>query len=104
MSDFKNENSMLVHGGSSIAFSASLEMLQQDTFLSFVILGSCKFGISTIVLGSFGFVHSSACSAQLLQNHRIQFWDHFLKSWGALKQFLECMHCNFLPGATRTVD
>ena len=48
MSDFDNENSMPVNGGSSIAFSASLEMLQQDTFLSFVILGSCKFGISTI--------------------------------------------------------
>ena len=28
-------------------------------------------------------VHSSACSAQLFQNHRIQFWDHFLKSWCA---------------------
>ena len=45
---------------------------------------------ATIVLGCFGSVHSSACSAQLFQNHRIQFWDHFLKSWGALKQFLEC--------------
>ena len=62
--------------------------MQQDTSLSFVILGSCKFGISTILLGCFGSVHSSACSAQLFQNHRIQFWDHFLKSWGALKQFV----------------
>ena len=79
---------MPVHGGSSIAFTASLHMLQQDTFLSFVILGSCKFGISTILLGCFGSVHSSACSAQLFQNHRIQFWDHFLKSWSALKQFV----------------
>ena len=39
--------------------------------------------LATIVLGSFGSVHSSACSAQLFQNHRIQFWDHFLKSWCA---------------------
>ena len=38
------------------------------------------------MLGSFGSVHLSACSAQLFQNHGIQFWDHFIKSWGALKQ------------------
>ena len=63
MSDFKNENSMPVHGGSSIAFSASLEMLQQDTFLSLVILGSCKFRISTI----FGLQPKILCTLDLLR-------------------------------------
>ena len=56
---------------------------------------------ATTVLGSFESVYSSACSAHKFQSHRIQFWEHFVKSRGALKQLLECMPCNCLPGATR---
>ena len=81
-----------MHAMLSCIIASLLKRKPQHAFCAMPQPSQMRAGIScfcsTTLLGSFVSVHSSACSAQLLQSHRIQFWDHFLKIRGRAKAVL----------------
>ena len=71
-----------MHAMLSCIIASLLKRKPQHPFCAMPQPSQMRAGIScfcsTTLLGSFVSVHSSACSTQLLQSHRIQFWDRFL--------------------------